>query len=31
MTNTNNDYYAYELLTSFGFPINDYKEKKKGK
>tara|TARA_Y100000590_G_C15593798_1_gene967167 strand:+ start:541 stop:1122 length:582 start_codon:yes stop_codon:yes gene_type:complete len=29
MTNTNNDYYAYELLTSFGFPINDYKEKKK--
>ena len=31
MTNTNNDYYAYELLASFGFPINDYKEKKKGK
>tara|TARA_B100000427_G_scaffold292812_1_gene270411 strand:+ start:896 stop:1471 length:576 start_codon:yes stop_codon:yes gene_type:complete len=31
MTNTNNDYFAYELLTSFGFPINDYKEKKKGK
>tara|TARA_Y100001968_G_scaffold211597_1_gene194756 strand:- start:209 stop:784 length:576 start_codon:yes stop_codon:yes gene_type:complete len=31
MTNTSNDYYAYELLTSFGFPINDYKEKKKGK
>ena len=31
MTNTNNDYYAYELLTSFGFPINDYKEKKKGR
>ena len=29
MTNTNDDYYAYELLTSFGFPINDYKEKKK--
>tara|TARA_B100000902_G_scaffold265391_1_gene251470 strand:- start:486 stop:1061 length:576 start_codon:yes stop_codon:yes gene_type:complete len=31
MTSTNNDYHAYELLASFGFPINDYKEKKKGK
>jgi|TARA_B100001175_G_C19350466_1_gene562077 large subunit ribosomal protein L5 len=31
MTSTDNDYHAYELLASFGFPINDYKEKKKGK
>ena len=31
MTSTDNDYHAYELLSSFGFPINDYKEKKKGK
>tara|TARA_B000000532_G_scaffold71099_2_gene56634 strand:+ start:989 stop:1567 length:579 start_codon:yes stop_codon:yes gene_type:complete len=28
MTSTNNDYHAYELLVSFGFPINDYKKKK---
>ena len=28
MTSTNDDYHAYELLVSFGFPINDYKKKK---
>tara|TARA_A100001011_G_scaffold261581_1_gene270098 strand:- start:1055 stop:1633 length:579 start_codon:yes stop_codon:yes gene_type:complete len=28
MTNTDDDYHAYELLVSFGFPINDYKKKK---
>lgn len=28
MTSTDNDYHAYELLVSFGFPINDYKKKK---
>ena len=27
-TNTNNDYYAHQLLVGFGFPINDFKEKK---
>jgi large subunit ribosomal protein L5 len=27
MTSTDNDYHAYELLVSFGFPINDYKKK----
>ena len=27
MTSTNDDYHAYELLVSFGFPINDYKKK----
>lgn len=31
MTSTDNDYYAYELLVGFGFPINEYKNKKKGK
>ena len=30
-TNTNNDFHAYELLVGFGFPINEYKNKKKGK
>tara|TARA_B100001175_G_C19457922_1_gene614926 strand:+ start:560 stop:1144 length:585 start_codon:yes stop_codon:yes gene_type:complete len=29
ITNTDNDYYAYELLVGFGFPINMYKNKKK--
>ena len=28
MTSTDDDYHAYELLVSFGFPINDYKKKK---
>ncbi|MAN35344.1 MAG: 50S ribosomal protein L5 [Candidatus Marinimicrobia bacterium] len=28
MTSANDDYHAYELLVSFGFPINDYKKKK---
>ena len=27
MTSTDDDYHAYELLVSFGFPINDYKKK----
>jgi large subunit ribosomal protein L5 len=31
MTSTDNDFHAYELLVSFGFPINDFKDKKKGK
>ena len=30
-TNTDNDLHAYELLVGFGFPINEYKIKKKGK
>ena len=29
MTNVDSDYHAYELLVSFGFPINDFKDKKK--
>ena len=31
MTSTDNDYHAYELLVSFGFPINDFKDNNKGK
>ena len=27
MTSTDDDYHAYELLVSFGFPINDYKKR----
>ena len=30
-TNTDDDFHAYELLVGFGFPINEYKNKKKGK
>ena len=29
VTSAYNDYEAYELLTSFGFPINEYKKKQK--
>ena len=29
VTSTDNDYEAYELLVSFGFPINEFPEKKK--
>jgi large subunit ribosomal protein L5 len=30
-TSTDDDFHAYELLVGFGFPINEYKNKKKGK
>ena len=30
-TNTDDDFHAYELLVGFGFPINEYKNNKKGK
>ena len=29
VTSAHNDYEAYELLQSFGFPINEYNKKKK--
>ena len=29
VTSAQNDYEAYELLQSFGFPINEYNKKKK--